>query len=299
MPQRFLLSGLDGANPLGFLAAVGLTRVLAGSRIGWEIAEAVWRPVLWTDAESEEALCERVAQATRQEPPAIAILGKNLTVSLDVFQAFAREAERLWSEGDGRAAELAAAFGSEVCCDAKKNRMEYTSLSFITGSGHQDFVPTAGRLSAEVGPRHIREALFGPWRYEDKSLSFRWDPSDAAEYALSAGDPSKEGSWTVWGANRLAFEALPLLPAMPTARGLRTTGFRKVRQREEFTWPLWDSALEADTIRTLLSYRGLQEDLPAREELIAMGVLEVFRAPRVRIGAGANFKVSFRPPRTV
>ena len=61
MAQRFVLRGLDGANPLGFLAAAGLTRLLRGARLGWEIVDAVWRPVLWTDAEDEEALCERVA----------------------------------------------------------------------------------------------------------------------------------------------------------------------------------------------------------------------------------------------
>jgi hypothetical protein len=36
-----------------------------------------------------------------------------------------------------------------------------------------------------------------------------------------------------------------------------------------------------------------------REKLREMGVDEVFRAARVRIGKGANFKVSFRPAMAV
>jgi hypothetical protein len=300
MSKPFLLRGIDGSNPLGFLAAVGTLRMLARARLGWSIEEGTWRPSLTVaEMSSEEDLCRRLAELAHLEPPGLSTLGKNLTVAQEVFCTYADQAAQLLSAGDTRAAEYAAAFGSEVCVDQKKNRIEYTNLSFITGSGHQDFVTTALKLSESMNAEHIREALFGPWEYKDKSLSFRWDPADAAEYALSASDPSKDGAWTVWGVNRLAFEALPLLPVQPTRGGLRTTGFREERHPEEFTWPIWHSALDADTVRSLLSLNELQEKSPARPKLQAMGIAEVFRSPRVRIGQGANFKVSFRPARSV
>jgi hypothetical protein len=300
MSKTFLLRGIDGSNPLGFLAAVGTLRMLPGARLGWRMEEGLWRPQLITaDMVSEEGLCERLSERSRLEPPEIPMLGKNLTVAPEVFSTYVDKAAQLLSAGDSRAAEYVAAFGSEACVDQKKNRIEYTSFSFITGSGHQDFVTTALKLSENVTTVHIREALFGPWEYKDKSLSFRWDPADAAEYALSAGDPSKDGARTMWGVNRLAFEALPLLPVQPTRRGLRTTGFREEHYPEEFTWPVWDAALDADTVRSLLSLSDLQEESPLRPILRAMGIEEVFRSPRVRIGLGANFKVSFRPARSV
>jgi hypothetical protein len=300
MSKPFLLRGIDGSNPLGFLAAVGTLRMLGGERLGWSIEEGTWRPSL-TVAETggEEDLCQRLAQRAHLAPPGILTLGKNLTVTPEVFCTYADQAAQLLSAGDARAAEYAAAFGSEVCVDQKKNRIEYTNLSFITGSGHQDFVTTALKLSESMNAEHIREALFGPWEYKDKSLSFRWDPADAAEYALSASDPSKDGAWTVWGVNRLAFEALPLLPVQPTRGGLRTTGFWEERYPEEFTWPIWHAKLDADTVRSLLSLNEIQEESPSRPKLQAMGIAEVFRSPRVRIGQGANFKVSFRPARSV
>lgn len=300
MIQIFLLRGIDGSNPLGFLAAVGTLRMLTGARLGWSIEKGTWRPSL-TVAEmgDEEDLCQRLAERAHLEPPGLSTLGKNLTVAPEVFCAYADQAAQLLSAGDARAAEYAAAFGSEVCVDHKRNRIEYTNLSFITGSGHQDFVTTALKLSDSVTAASIREALFGPWEYKDQSLSFRWDPADAAEYALSASDPSKDGAWTVWGVNRLAFEALPLLPVQPTWRGLRTTGFREERYPEEFTWPVWHAALDSDTVRSLLSLEELQEECPRRPVLGAMGIGDVFRSPRVRIGQGANFKVSFRPARSV
>lgn len=109
-----------------------------------------------------------------------------------------------------------------------------------------------------------------------------------------------EGVWSVWGANRLAFEALPIFPAIPTERGLRTTGFRTAADRtHEFTWPVWSGYAGLDTVRSLVALRAIQQDAPDRAELQAMGIDEVFRAMRVRIGQGANFKVSFRPARAV
>lgn len=103
----------------------------------------------------------------------------------------------------------------------------------------------------------------------------------------------------MWGANRLALEALPLFPAHPKGKQLRTTGFRERRPWDEFTWPLWGTPVTLDTIRSLVALRELQDDNLNRPMLRAMGIEEVFRVQRVRIGMRANFKVSFRPARAV
>jgi hypothetical protein len=184
--------------------------------------------------------------------------------------------------------------------DKDKDRIAYTDLCFITGSGHQHFLGTARGLAGKVGPEQLREALFGPWRYADRSLSMRWDPNDAKEYALQWRDPSAEGVSSVWGASRLAFEALPLLPVVPTETGPRTTGFKTRNRAHEFTWPIWTQWASVDSVRSLISARELQEDPLDRGWLKQIGVDEVFRAQRVRIPPqGANFKVSFRPARAV
>jgi hypothetical protein len=297
---KYLLRGMDGANPLGFLAAIGAVRTLPGARLGWSVQAGVWCPVLHVESlKTEGELCGEFARRLREEPPAVGLLGKNLTVAPEVFAQYVATCDRMLAEGERQAAEYAAAFGSEVCAEENKGRIEYTSLCFITGSGHQDFLPTACKLAALTKEEGIQEALFGPWQYQGKSLSFRWDPADAAEYALRASDPSKEGARTVWGANRLAFEALPLFPAQPTRGGLRTTGMREERYPETFTWPVWEAALDCNVIRSLLSLEELQREWPRRAVLQSMGISEVFRAPRIRIGRGANFKVSFRPARAV
>jgi len=128
----------------------------------------------------------------------------------------------------------------------------------------------------------------------------RWDPQDAAEYAMRWGDPSLDGASAVWGANLLAVESLPLFGSFAGRhQKLKTTGFRYEGEWPEFTWPIWTDYIGIDVIRSLLALTSLQEDQTDRTELSAIGIQEVYRSARVRIGKGANFKVSFRPAAAV
>jgi hypothetical protein len=302
-----VFGGIEGANPLGFLAAVGALRLCdllwsePGVRIRW-IRAGGWRPeVSGLPVENEGELCRALHEQANWAPLEVfRELGQNLTVPASKFASVVHEASRAANGRDRHASDFIAAFGSEVCEDKDKGRMEYTDFCFITGSGHQDFLGTARGLAESVKADHLREALFEPWRYADRKLSLRWDPDDAKEYALRWRNPSKVGGVSsVWGANRLGFEALPLFPAVPTERGLRTTGFHSRDRAHEFTWPIWTHSASPDTVRSLLSLRELQESVPNREYLSAMGIDDVFRAQRVQIGQGANYKVSFRPARSV
>ena len=308
--KPFTLEAIDGANPLGFLAAMGTVRLAAlcwpkaNITLSWKRA-ARWTPTLsGAPISDEQSLCAALRDAPSAPVEQFAPLGKNITVSPDQFRQFTAAARRSASSGDRRLADFAVAFGCEDCPDERNNRIRFTQLCFITGSGHQDFLGTMTALKEQTTADNLYEALFGGWQGRDKSLAFRWDPGDAREYALRWGDPSKEGAWSTWGANRLALEALPFFPTQPQARQLITTGFtsrwrKGVGRKDEFTWPIWAGPLGCDEIRSLLALSELQEESPGREEIQARGVQEIFRATRVRIGQGANFKVSFRPARAI
>jgi hypothetical protein len=304
--KALVFTGIEGSNPLGFLAALGALRLAEGIwrdgrvRLRW-VRDSGWRPEIAgvaVDSEQEfsDALHERGAWVPLE---AFSELGNNITVSREKFAPVVSAAVETAAPEDRRGADFLSAFGSDVIEDKDKGRIEYTDLCFITGSGHQHFLGTARALAKEARAEHLREALFGPWRYADKSQSFRWDPDDAKEYALRWRDPSVGGVSSVWGANRLAFEALPLFPTVPRGRRLRTTGFATRNRAHEFTWPVWAQWAGLDTVRSLVSLRAIQEATPDRQDLAAMGVADVFRVQRVRIGQGANFKVSFRPARAV
>ncbi len=297
-----VLKGLDGANPLAFFCAIGVLRLVSssipGAKLRW-VLDGRWKPELLGTGLDEAELLGLLESAAWVPTDSFAELGKNITVPPDVFRSFAARAANEANTLDRRAADFAAAFGSDGCVDEKLPRIEYTSMCFITGSGHQDFLETMKALTALAGTEFLRRALFGTWEATDKGLSMRWDPGDAREYALRWNNPGPEGAWTMWGANRLAVEALPLFPTSPTAKGLETVGFRYSNKQEMLTWPMWSGALGIDMVRSLLAHGALQEDATDRRVLGALGVPEVFRSLRVRIGAGANFKVSFRPSRSV
>jgi hypothetical protein len=264
----------------------------------WERMDGFWRPKLQGMDTDEHGLPDQLMQAPWAPVEIFERIGKNLTVPSEKFAPFVDQAHGLATRQDRRAADFAAAFGCEICEDRRKDRIQHTDLCFITGSGHQDFLGTMGALAKSVTAAHLRDALFGEWRL-DKGLSMRWDPTDASEYALRWKDPSSSGAWAVWGANRLATEALPYFPTIPVQRGLRTTGFSRRDRQTDFTWPIWKGFAGYDSVRSLISREELQQDTPKRDELRAMGIEELYRAERVRIGQGANFKVSFRPARAV
>jgi hypothetical protein len=311
LSDEIVLRALDGSNPLAFLAALGTLRLLtletrADIQMGWERLDGFWRPKLQGIHATEEELCETLA-ACRWWAPAeelVTSLGKNITIPKGKFKLFVERAELAASFHDRRVADFAAAFGCELCEEENNDRIERTDFCFITGSGHQDFLGTMAALQKTMTCRHLYEALFDGWRAE-KGLSMRWDPSDAAEYALQWSDPGPRGAWAVRGANRLAAEALPLFPTAPVKRGLETTGFQRRRRHDEFTWPIWRHGIRFASVRSLVALAELQQSPESqnggfrRETLLAMGIEEIYRAQRVRIGQGANFKVSFRPARSI
>jgi len=311
LSDEIVLRALDGSNPLAFLAALGTFRLLtlearAEIKMSWERLDGFWRPKLWGIHATEEDFCKMLVECHWWAPSNVlaASLGKNITVSKDTFKPFVEKACDAATPHERRFADFAAAFGCEVCEQEDKDRIEYTDFCFITGSGHQDFLGTMLALEESVTYSHLYDALFGEWRAE-KGLSMRWDPSDAAEYALQWEDPGPKGAWAVWGANRLAVEALPLFPSAPSGDGLQTTGFQQRNRQDEFTWPIWKNCIGFASVRSLMSLAELQRSMESskdglkRETLLAMGIKEVYRAQRVRIGQGANFKVSFRPARSM
>lgn len=291
--QVVMLGGLNGANPLGFLAGLGCLRMAArretSVRLAWKLA-GQWRPILH-GFDSEARLLD-VLEAASSEitagPDLSESLGNNITVSTGSFRLFAVQAAECpeWSP-------FAAAFGCDAIEDERNKRLQYTKLCFITGSGHQNFLETIRQLRARVTREHLRRALFESMDPIDKGLSFRWDPADAREYALQWNNPGPEGVQACWGAGRLAIEALPFFPALPRRGVLETTAFVT---KDEFRWPIWSDPLSVGAIRSLLSNADILAGRN-RRALRSRGIEELFASRRVRIGEGANFKVSFRPAR--
>jgi hypothetical protein len=228
-----ILCGMDGANPLGFLAALGVLRVLARTAaeskvcLSWRLHQGAWRPCLGTEFQStEQQLTHQIAAACAEAVcDAAFALADNLNVQPEEYQLYARKAAASAYMGHRTHAEFAASFACESLT-TESGSVQDTALRTMSGAGHQHFLKTMRSLVADTHAAHIGKTLFSPWRYDDpvRNMTLRWDPSDDSRYALRWSDPSGDSdrahTGAMWGANRLAIEGLPLMPVMPTGRQL-------------------------------------------------------------------------------
>lgn len=295
-----MLNGLDGGNLLGFLAAVGTLRVVSEDdpqgewKLGWKDNSGIWSPVLSVgETLTQGSLIETltVALEAMGVNPAFNI-GNNLSIHPNEFRSFAESAKQNATIGDRRYADFIAAFGSESLFSSDGKKIQDTAIR-AAGTGNQTFLGSIRTLVEGTDAEHIKTALFEQWKYSDGKPSLRWDSFDDRRYALRWGNPSntsKSPIKTVRGANRLAIEALPLLPTIPTGERLRTTGFTERRRKPPtVTWPIWESPISLDVVRSLISLNKLQEPLINHDYLREIGVVQVYRSRRIRNGDYRNF----------
>jgi hypothetical protein len=299
-----LLKGLDGSNPLAFLAALGTLRTLTLAladetvKMSWEQHEGAWRPRVWCSLAGDgvtliERLNNLLAGGVNRSSFAI---GDNLNLSAREFRShLLRSIERAETMTNPVAridVDFLAAFGSEAVTN-DDGTIQDTALRTMSGAGHQHFLKFMRELVLKTGANHLCRALLFNWDYADegRGMNLRWDPLDDRRYALRWKDPGPDPNKTMLGANRLAIEALPLLPTMPTEGRLATTAFRGSGARGTFfTWPIWNVSLSAPVIVSLLS-RVIE--LTEHSDLCApLGVATLYTSARITTGKFRNFTPS-------
>lgn len=302
-----LLRGLCAENPLSYLAALGVLRTATLTapedrfEMRWEITEGGWRPRLFSSPEIDRI--EFIDLLYRQLNEGVDLaafrLADDLTIEVGDYRTALLNARSSGSQKDRRNLDFLAAFGSEAVESTLNGKptgqIADTDLRTMSGAGHQHFLQTIRTLIRDVKPSHLDKAIFEPWVYDDqlKNHSMRWDPIDDTRYALRwsnpSGDPVRNKRGSVWGGNRLAIEALPLFPAQPQQRELKTTGFSKRGRATELTWPVWLPPTGLAEVRSLLAHPQLQQKQPNHAKLSAMGIAEIFRSERITPGKYRNF----------
>lgn len=297
--NKLELTGLDGSNPVAFLAALGTLRALTLAwpdkdvRMSWSRV-AGWMPVLHARDIAQEdvvrALHDEVERAAGDETLGMA---NDLTIPVGDYRKHL--IDQLSKQHDPESLAYAAAFGCDAIGDNKGNISD-TALRTMSGAGHQHFLKTMRDVLGETTPAHVTRTLFESWRYEDplRGRSLRFDPLDDKRRALQwydpSGDPTRNTSGNVLGANALAVLGIPLLVVVPLGGRLETTGFRGHRSNDCFwTWPLWGVPLTLAAVAPLLALQELQADEVSRDTLTARGVVEVFRSQRITVGKFRNF----------
>ena len=300
--SEVMLTGLTGGNLLAFLAALGTFRVLSLAlpteriRMSWRLSGGAWRPLLHLPPSRRDTFGDiLVAELGKSGRCSALAFADNPSVEPHTFLKTERSSVDTATISDRTSGDFMAAFGSAAWRNDNGN-VQDTAFRTMQGAGHQHFIKTIRDLVAQTTNTQIRYALFESWVPIDERLGMRWDACEDRPYALRWRNPSAETVLTVRGANRLAIEALPLFPTAGLGSELETTGFTFPRRgNPRFSFPIWDSPITVDTVRSLLATPLFQEkDISSsRRHLADLGVRAVYRCERVTTGKFRNFTPTF------
>jgi hypothetical protein len=290
------LSGIDGRNPCGFLAALGTLRLLSDSadvervQMGWERVETgEFRPVLeMPEGGSSDDVVRLVLESHLRRD-----LDTELGWASDVMKLACEEVRALLEPAlrgaDRRAIET---IGACVIDVPRRQRgrphpdrlTPYTPLRVIPRVGRARFVSTALAVSRSVtAEAPIHTALFGPWKYV-KANSLRWDPGARVPLrAYSAEAPTNFGPLGVPGAIMLAVAALCYFPLTFASGGALCAGFNG-RRANTLRWPLWSQPLDEGAVRAILTVPAIHASELDAQLLNRYGIIARVSAKRKRLG---------------
>ena len=286
---KLLLGGLDGGNPLGFLAAVGTAVILQDMfpevRLGWRQTPSGRRPLLHGCGNDQRELADKLAAALQGASSAALDIDNRMPFDAGEFSCELGDVQRRSSLADRRDADFLSGFGTELYPDKKTGQFQDSRFRMVRSgdSAGQGLPFYAKEIRKATAPAHIRRALFHAWDYRDEGYSLRWDPIEDRRYALRWGNPSKSKSGTMFAANALAVEALRCFPVfIPSGKQAQTTGFQRTEPREiAFVWPVWTPPVNMDTLRSLLALSDLGKEPLPRGDLAKIGIDEVYCSRRV------------------
>lgn len=283
------LPALEGTNPLGFLAALGVLDALSASVPGVTLR--------WTDELVPQAVIGGVPDADgvldvldrdREQWADSPVLGFPSGEPLTDAKPGGRLL-REWFEfvsDDSRAGDHLCAIVAECAFD-NNNKAKPTHLHFT--AGQQQFLSMVRELVSGVDRERLTEAICGPWRYDSPLPSLSWDSRGERIYALRGGNPSKEKRLGVSGADWLAFRGLVFYPVVRREGGsLRTTACDDAWKSSAFRWPLWKLPATRDVVRSLVGDRSLvsKSAKVTGSDLAARGVLVLRESPIRRTDQG-------------
>lgn len=287
-----ILNGLDGSNPLGFLAAVGaavaLHKIQPEIRIGWRLTAEGWRPILSGCGNTEDDFLCHLMDALENAPLTVFDIDKRMPCEAEKLFSALREAKHRSSMENRRDVDFLSAFGTELYPNKNGSYQDTKFRMVRTGDNAGQGLPVyAKNIRQEASKEHIQRAVFHSWDYQDKGSNFRWDPMEDRRHALTWRNPSKatpeDGAGTMLGANSLAIEALQMFPAMLDGQNLKTTGFKeKTRRQVFFVWPIWTPQINLDTLRSVLALHQVKSNQISRSTLRKMGIEEVFQSRRIK-----------------
>ncbi len=252
-----MLPGLDGSNPLGFLSALGVLRVVTEhngrGRLSWS-DRGIWNPILSDYEGSLEALAHLLREDQRElgDDPALALEydgERDLKPPPKIGREYLANLAARASANHRRSVDWAAAFLTDIAED-NTGKTKPTALHFT--AGQQKFLVMARELQQFVEEGDYLEALSGPWTYSRPLPVLGWDATSSRDYALRAGNPSLEKKLGVPGADWLALRGLAFLATVPRGAEIMTPCCSGKWKSGLFQWPLWEVSLTQKVVESTL-----------------------------------------------
>ena len=284
------LTALEGTNPIGVLAALGVLDALDGAG---RPARLCWTEDLVPTARIDGVhdLDDLVACLVTDRDHEVhdIVLGEDLVDLKPSPADLASWADRVAAIND---LAVARRFSSLVAEGALAGTGESKPTHLHFTAGQQRFVSMVRELRGAVTHLHLRAALVGPWLYASGVPSMGWDNRGERIYALRAGNPSKEKRPSAPGVEWLAWTGLGHVPvAHAGASALRTAGCDGSWKASAWRWVLWADPLPAAVVWAVMDdplivgERTVHDDA-ARRKLQARGVTAVLEAPIRRTDQG-------------
>ena len=297
-----VLSGLDGTNPLGFLAALGAFRLLARTnptlKMLWIRSDGTWRPALRGSGLTVDQLGDKLFASLTSLDKSVWSLDKKLPFAGNRLRSEAALATAAASIGEREKADGLAAIGVE-CYRDDKGDFEDTALRMVRAgdSTGQGLLAYGKRIIESTTAQELQNTVTSIWQHQDKQCALRWDPTEDKGYALQWRDPGEVGARSVRGGNCLALVAMALFPAIPDSGEVETVGFGLRKHKQiSFTWAIWTIPICIDTTKSLLSMQLLQRPQPDRTQLLLRGIEAAYRSDRVMT---STYYANFTPAQRV
>jgi hypothetical protein len=298
---KIRLDGIDGANPLGFLAALGAYRLVAskcvGAKLSWQLFGGCWRPCLeGVDFEASQ-IGNVIFGAIASSDTAVWDLDKKLPFEAAKLKRFSEAALENATKTSRESLDWVASLGVDSIQD-DKGIFKDTAFRMVRSgdSAGQGLLAYGKRLMQTTSAEEFGKALLQPWAYADPNCTLRWDPIEDRGYAFQWTNPSVDQSLSEKAANCLALFALPFYPTIPLKSRVETVGFGlRVPKKSFFTWPIWESPLIRETICSAIGLQQLQDVNPDSRSLHPLGISAVYRCARIMTSTYyANFTPSQR-----
>ena len=298
------LTGLEGTNPLGFLAALGVQVAFAGEdeqpRLWWS-EDLTPRAVVDEGFTVERIVDQALSFLVRwEESPAVnprrpdgsaMPKGNELKLGPSDIRDYLRLSLADHGDDDSSGA-LMSALVAEGSLD-KQGVAKPSDLYFV--AGQQKFLDTTRKILRGTTREDIISGLVGPWNYTSELPSLGWDVVDDRVYALRANNPGPEKKLTNPGPEALAVLGLSLHPVFAGRERTLTQGCSGSWKAGHYSWPLWRRPATLHAVRSLLAHA---HDHPTATDrriwFRAWGVDRILRSPIHRSGQGGYG--TFGPP---